>query len=413
MKSYLTYFLRGGNKKMLQWIITMSLLGFAFEFFINYRQYKYLNIFPREIKEYFNEEEYTKNRNYKQALVQLHLFELICCTIFDIYLFTKYNEIYNFIQFQSNFLQAIAFLCATFFLHYTMKLPFDYFKHFRIEQMYEFNKMTIGLYLKDKAKWSVMFVVLISIFLGILNLVIDINIFVIWLSIVAFQVFILYLGPYIMALFNEFSLCKDDLKDKISHMCEKVNYPLGGVYTMDQGQRSSHSNAFMYGLFKKYIVLFDTLLSQLNDSEIVAVLNHELGHWYYSHVTKLVVHQCLWILLFCVGYPLFVGYSDSSLKCLENKLVAFVIYFQFLGPIANLMQISQHAITRVFEYQADKFAFEHGYGLELSSALDKLMRKNLGVYSEWLYALTKESHPRVLERLFVLKALMSESKKTK
>ena len=383
------------------------------EFYINYRQYNYLNIFPKELKSYYKVEEYTKNRKYKQQLTALELAQLVTGLVVDLYLFTKYNVIYDqFETIEHPLLKAIVFLLAIFGLSFIVKLPFDYTKHFKIEQAFGFNKMTLGLYIKDKIKWGLISVVLLSLFLGLLSFVVHINVYVIWLSIVVFQLVLLYVGPYIMAMFNDFALCKDDLKSQINDMCKKVDYPLGGVYTMDQGQRSSHSNAFMYGIFEKYIVLFDTLLKQLNDNEIVAVLNHELGHWYYSHIPKLVLHQCAWYLFICFLYPYFEAIADSkSYLFLENDLIRFVIYFQLLGPLVQLMQITQHAMTRVFEYQADKFAFEHGYGIELSSALDKLMRENLGVYSDWVYALTKESHPRVLERLFVLKALLNEEKK--
>ena len=377
-------------------------------------QYKYLDIFPKELKSYYKVEEYTKNRKYKQALTKLTLVESTVSVFFGIFLFQQYNAIFKYFDsIQNHLIQAITFLASVYLLAYTIKLPFDYYKHFHIEQAYGFNNMTISLYLKDKVKWAIIVSLLFSIFLTLLNLVVHINIFYIWGAIVAFQLVVLYLGPYIMALFNDFMPCKDDLKTAISKMCLKVNYPLGGVYTMDQGQRSSHSNAFMYGMFKKYIVLFDTLLKQLNDNEIVAVLNHELGHWYYSHITKLVVHQCVWYLVICMLYPVFVHnvVQVAEYPFLKNELIRFLVYFQLLGPLTQVVEISQHAITRVFEYQADKFAFEHGYGLELCSALDKLMRENLQVYSHWLYALTKESHPRALERLFVIKAMLSDKKK--
>ena len=397
--------------RMLTAYLISEISNFIFEFFINFRQYIYLNTFPNELKSYYKEEDYTKNRKYKQELTRLNLVQDSTTIFFDIYLFTRYDDIYNYYRFASPLLQAIVFLLTTFALHFVVKLPFDYYKHFNIEKSYGFNKMTFGLYVKDKIKWSIIGSLLFSVFLAGLSFVIHINVFVIWAALVSFQVLVLLIGPHIMAIFNKFEVCKDELKAKISKMCKKVGYPLGGVYTMDQGQRSSHSNAFMYGLFTKYIVLFDTLLKQLNDNEIVAVLNHELGHWSYSHIPKLVAHQCAWYLLICVSYPWFVNYAEgASNTYLANDLIKFVIYFQLLGPLTQLMSISQHALTRLFEYQADKFAFEHGYGMELQSALDKLQRENLGVYSDWVYALTKESHPRVLERLTVLKELMSEKK---
>lgn len=55
---------------------------------------------------------------------------------------------------------------------------------------------------------------------------------------------------------------------------------------MDGSKRSGHSNAFMYGFLKnKRIVLYDTLIKQCSESEVVAVLAHELGHWKVRHHT--------------------------------------------------------------------------------------------------------------------------------
>jgi len=36
-------------------------------------------------------------------------------------------------------------------------------------------------------------------------------------------------------------------------------------------------------------VLFDTLIKQLEEPEIVAVLGHELGHWKMNHTVKNLV----------------------------------------------------------------------------------------------------------------------------
>ena len=47
---------------------------------------------------------------------------------------------------------------------------------------------------------------------------------------------------------------------------------------MDASTRSAHSNAYFFGLFKnKRIVLYDTLLKQVDTDGIVAILGHELG----------------------------------------------------------------------------------------------------------------------------------------
>ena len=65
---------------------------------------------------------------------------------------------------------------------------------------------------------------------------------------------------------------------------------------------------FLYGFFKsKRIVLFDTLLKQASDEEIVAVLAHELGHWHHGHVlltfaiSQLYVFAAFYFFAGCMG----------------------------------------------------------------------------------------------------------------
>ena len=91
-----------------------------------------------------------------------------------------------------------------------------------------------------------------------------------------------------------------------------MEFPLYKLFVVEGSKRSSHSNAYFYGFFKfKRIVLFDTLLeveerkkllseedkeneeekidetkSGCSNQEIVAVLEHELGHWKLNHVVR-------------------------------------------------------------------------------------------------------------------------------
>ena len=58
---------------------------------------------------------------------------------------------------------------------------------------------------------------------------------------------------------------------------------------MDGSKRSRHSNAFFtgFGRFRK-IVLFDTLVQQLSEVELEAVLAHEIGHYKKRHIPKML-----------------------------------------------------------------------------------------------------------------------------
>ena len=67
---------------------------------------------------------------------------------------------------------------------------------------------------------------------------------------------------------------------------------------MDGSKRSRHSNAFFtgFGGFRK-IVLFDTLVEQLGEPELEAVLAHEIGHFKKKHIPKMLVMSALGSLL--------------------------------------------------------------------------------------------------------------------
>merc|ERR1711936_796441 len=116
----------------------------------------------------------------------------------------------------------------------------------------------------------------------------------------------------------------------IESLAASISFPLYKLYVVEGSKRSSHSNAYFYGFFKfKRIVLFDTLLEEAerlklktdedkeeekeyekdepkkatgcNNSEIVAVLGHELGHWKMNHVLKnIVIGQVQIFLMFAL-----------------------------------------------------------------------------------------------------------------
>ena len=63
---------------------------------------------------------------------------------------------------------------------------------------------------------------------------------------------------------------------------------------MDGSKRSGHSNAFFsgFGRFRR-IVLFDTLIEQMEADELEAVLAHEIGHYKLGHIPKMMAMGAL------------------------------------------------------------------------------------------------------------------------
>lgn len=76
----------------------------------------------------------------------------------------------------------------------------------------------------------------------------------------------------IQPLFNKVSpLPHGPLKHKIERLARSVKFPLTKLYVIDGSRRSAHSNAYFYGFGQnRRIVLFDTLLDQMEDHEQVA-----------------------------------------------------------------------------------------------------------------------------------------------
>ena len=86
---------------------------------------------------------------------------------------------------------------------------------------------------------------------------------------------------FIAPLFNKFSpLEEGSLKDTIESLLTRCGFQSKGVFVVDGSKRSAHGNAYFTGFGNnKRIVFYDTLLESLSDTEVEAVLAHELGHF--------------------------------------------------------------------------------------------------------------------------------------
>lgn len=92
------------------------------------------------------------------------------------------------------------------------------------------------------------------------------------------------LTPPVQPLFNKFTpVPEGEVRTRVEALAAELKFPLKHLYVIDGSKRSSHSNAYFYGLpWSKQIVLYDTLLEKSTPAEVEAVLAHELGHWYFG-----------------------------------------------------------------------------------------------------------------------------------
>ncbi|KAI9339105.1 peptidase family M48-domain-containing protein [Obelidium mucronatum] len=327
-------------------------------------------------------------------------------------------------------LQAVVFSSIWVLQSTILSIPFDYYKNFVVEEEFGFNKMTIPLFFSDKAKSLLLTVLLGSPLIaggisviewGGQNFVFYAGAFVL----VAQCALILLFPTVIAPLFNKFTPLEDgDLKTDINALAKSVDFPLTKLFVIDGSKRSSHSNAYFTGLFKdKRIVLFDTLLEQMERREILAVLAHELGHWKMSHIVRtLAVNQFnVLVTFYAFSYvsvflqPLLRKLTVYSLDSSSTPLhyttplvsytsqptaIGFVLFSFLFEPIDFVSGFALMTLSRVHEFEADQYAKKLGYASELKSGLIKLNKKNLGNlipdpwFSAWNY-----SHPPMVERL--------------
>jgi STE24 endopeptidase len=222
-----------------------------------------------------------------------------------------------------------------------------------------------------------------------------------------FQILILFLAPVlIMPLFNEFTpLPEGSLRDRLLQLGERTGFNARTIQVMDGSKRSRHANAFFtgFGRFRK-IVLFDTLIAQLSEAELEAVLAHEIGHHRRRHIPQRLVWAGVsslagfaligWLAAApwfktAFGFPAESGVAPALLLF---ALISPAVLF-WSSPLGNLW-------SRRHEFEADRYAREAvGGPAPLIGALRKLSEKNLSNLNPhpW-YSFFHYSHPTLVER---------------
>lgn len=310
---------------------------------------------------------------------------------------------------------GVAYFALTTALFYLVSLPFNLYSTFVIEQKYGFNKMTWKLWLQDLVKTVLLSVVIgAPVLAGILwfmdRYLAGLWWVYVWILLAIVRLFITSVFPvFIVPLFNKLTpLAEGDLKQRILALSKKVQFSVSGIYTMDGSKRSAHSNAFFAGLGKfRRIVLFDTLVQSLKESELLAVVAHEMGHNVRKHLrTGLLVGlgsslAGLYVLSLLVHHEWFYaafGFDQPS------SYAALFIFLKTVGSFTFFVTPLTSMLSRKHEYEADRFAAEAlGTSEPMVGGLVKLSKDNLSNLTPHpLYSFFYYSHPTVMERIETL-----------
>lgn len=292
-----------------------------------------------------------------------------------------------------------------------LELPPSIYHTFVLEEKFGFNKQTPKLFVTDFLKGQMLsFVLVPPILAGFLKIIESTGnqfFFYLWAFAAGIQVFMISVYPVvILPLFNKLSpLEEGKLKTDTEELAKKLKFPLHELNVIDGSKRSSHSNAYFFGLpWKKHIVIFDTLIEKSQPEEVVAVLGHELGHWSLGHTTKLFGISQAHILYIFALFSAFIDnaslYADFGFGTIRPIIVGFLLFSDAFAPMDMIMKLFMNVLSRKFEYEADAFALNLGYSGELARSLIKLQVSNLSTMeADWMYSTYHYSHPILTERL--------------
>ena len=305
------------------------------------------------------------------------------------------------------FARQLLLVVAVALLSGLSDLPLSWYRQFRLEQRFGFNRMTPALWLADLVKGALVGAVLglplVALIVWLMQRLGDSWWIWAWAAWMGFNVLVLVLFPTVIApLFNRFEPLKDsELARRIDALLARCGFKARGVMVMDGSRRSAHGNAYFTGLgAAKRIVLFDTLVSRLSPSEIEAVLAHELGHFRHRHVVKRIVFS---FVLSLVGLALlgwlanqswfFQGLNAPPLDAGPHALA--LVLFMLIAPFFTFpLQPLASLASRRHEYEADRFAAQQTRAADLISALVKLYEDNASTLTpDPLHSAFYDSHP--------------------
>jgi Zn-dependent protease with chaperone function len=172
---------------------------------------------------------------------------------------------------------------------------------------------------------------------------------------------------------------------------------------------TTHASA--YGI--KTIVVGTMLLTNYPDAEIKAVLIHEIAHLY--HKDGIITLAMFWLNLpLQLIMWLFRKYAQINtmiwgnfrhnpfylLAVIPLILLLPLILLNFISTI--FIKVIFSLISRVFEYNADKFTAKCGYGTELISFLHK---EKVFEANTTLASILVATHPSIVKRITKLEKL--------
>lgn len=333
-----------------------------------------------------------------------------------LFLFTGWSaRIRGFAQRVSSKWAVMLFVYLAIFtvLSFALGLPLAFYDEFVVEHQYGLSNQTLAKWMTDTViGLAIGIIISYVVLLGVYRLLRRSPQrwwFYMGLISVPFVCLLIFVAPiWIDPLFNKFGPMKDKaLEAKILALADKAGIEGGRVFEVEKSEDTKKLNAYVNGFMDtKRIVLWDTIIKQLNGDEILFVMGHEMGHYALGHVWKTILVICALIMLaFYAAHRLSRGLierykarfgfdrlDDVASWPLINLVAAIVLFAA--APLFN-------AFMRYHEHEADRFGLEITRNNDAAgTAFLKLQSQNLGIpRPNYLLHLLRDNHPTGAERI--------------
>ncbi len=405
-------------------ILTIITLNFVLEQWLDYINLKKQSAtLPVELKDIYDEEAYARSMAYQKAQTRFSM--LTASLSFVVFFALVFSGFFGGLDswlrahLANEIVIALAFFGILYFASDLLSLPFQLYNTFVIEEKFGFNRTDAKTFVADKVKGYLVTVILGG---GLLTLFIWLILGIgasFWLYFWAISAILMVLlnmlyTSIFVPLFNKLTpLPEGNLKTAIENYGKQVNFPIDNIFVIDGSKRSTKANAFFSGLGKrKKVVLYDTLIENHSEGELVAVLAHEVGHYKKKHIifgmflSIAQVGVMLFILSFLVFNPSLSKALGAEALSLPINLMVFGILY---SPVSMLTGLIMNAVSRKNEFEADAYATNTYSGQALVNALKKLSVNNLSnlLPHPW-YVTFHYSHPPLLKRVQAINALSNK-----
>jgi STE24 endopeptidase len=274
--------------------------------------------------------------------------------------------------FSNEIILALVFFGVIVLASDILTLPFQWYSTFVIEEKYGFNKTTVQTFILDKLKGYLLGALVGGALLAALIYLVQLlgPSFWLWFAALA-AVFVLFMNLFytslILPLYNKLTpLPEGSLKTAIEAFARKVDFPLDNIFVIDGSKRSSKANAFFSGIGKKKkIVLYDTLIQQHTEEELVAVLAHEVGHFKKKHIVwslVLAVVQIfftLYVLSWMISSEALSLALGGSQQAIHLNLIAFATLFSPVSAVTGVLMSIYSRSSRPMPMRARLMTARH------------------------------------------------------